>query len=315
MTGKILFLDTVHEVLQKNLEKDGYICEQDYTCSKQELEGKIHQYTGLVLRSRFILDRTLLIKAVNLKFIARSGSGMENIDVEFARSKNIHCFNSPEGNRDAVGEHAIGMLLALLNNIITGNRQVKQGIWLREENRGIELGNKTIGIIGYGNTGSAFAQKLSGFGCRILAYDKFKKDFGNSLVKETTLQNIFAEADILSLHIPLSEENLHFVNEAFLISFAKPIYLINTSRGEVLQTSALVNCLKSGKVLGACLDVLEYESKSFENLKAVQLPEDFNYLVESEKVILTPHVAGWTVESYRKLSEYLYEKISAVFHN
>ena len=312
-SGKILFLDSVHEILQNKLEADGFVCEQDYKCSKAELAEKIGAYVGLVIRSRFILDKEILEKAKNLKFIARSGSGMENIDTTYAQKSGILCLNSPEGNRDAVGEHALGMLLNLLNKISIGDKEVKAGKWLREANRGTEIGGKIVGIIGFGNTGSSFAKKLQGFDCEILAYDKFKKGFGNERIKEVSMDEIFSRSDIVSLHIPLSSDNHYFVNDDFLKSFKKHIWLINTSRGEVLETSALVKNLKSGKVLGACLDVLEYEMKSFENLNINSLPDDFKYLASAENVILTPHVAGWTKESYEKLSSVLYQKIVSAF--
>jgi len=252
-------------------------------------------------------------KAYNLKFIARSGSGMENIDVSFAKIKGIECFNSPEGNRDAVGEHVIGMLLALWNKISIGDQEVKQGLWRREENRGMEIGGKTIGIIGFGNTGSALAKKLSGFNCNVIGYDNEKTGFSNEYVQEVDLLTLQNDADVVSVHIPLNTGNHYFINESFLNSFKKSIYLINTSRGSVLKTDDLVDALKSKKVLGACLDVLEYEMKSFENINIQELPEAFKYLKEAENVILTPHVAGWTFESYEKLSSVLYNKINLHF--
>jgi D-3-phosphoglycerate dehydrogenase len=313
LNRKVLFLDTVHPVLKKNLEKDGYVCEEDYSCTRRDLKEKLSQYFGLVIRSRFVLDKELLENASNLKFIARSGSGMENIDVAFAERSGIKCFNSPEGNRDAVGEHALGMLLSLLNKMVKGSREVSQGKWLREENRGVEIGGKTVGIIGYGNTGSAFAKKLRGFDCRILAYDLNKSKFGNEFVEEAEPETIFQESDIVSLHIPLNEKNHYFADVSFFHAFKKPIYFINTSRGEVLKTVDLVDALKHGKVLGACLDVLEYELKSFENLTFENLPPAFHYLSKADNVLLTPHIAGWTTESYIKLSSVLYDKIKGQF--
>lgn len=314
MNGRrILFLDTVHPILQQNLEKDGFVCDEDYSCSLEDLKRKINEYHGLVIRSRFVLNEDILKHATNLKFIARSGSGMENIDVKFAESKGIVCLNSPEGNRDAVGEHVIGMLLTLLNKINTSDLQVRKAQWLREENRGIEIGGKTIGIIGYGNTGSALTKKLSGFECKVIAYDKYKTEFSDAFVKEVDLQSIYDHSDIVSLHIPYNIDNQHFANDLFFENFKKNIYFVNTSRGGVLNTKALVKALKTGKVLGACIDVLEYEKKSFEQLNEESLPEEFKYLVSSKNVILTPHVAGWTVESYEKLSSVLYKKISALY--
>ncbi len=293
----------------ESLQNDGYQCEEDYYCSRSELAEKIKDYTGLVIRSRFVLDREILEKAKALQFIARSGSGMENIDTEYASNNGIQCFNSPEGNRDAVGEHAIGMLLSLLNKLNTADLEVRQGNWRREENRGIEIGGKVVGIIGYGNTGSAMAKKLSGFDCMVLAYDKYKSGFGGEFAKECDIKEIFQEADIVSVHIPLNEENQYFINEDFFSGFEKDIYFINTSRGPVLKTSALVSAIERGKVKGACLDVLEYELKSFGQLSFNEMPRDFQYLIQSDKTLLSPHVAGWTKESYEKLSAILYEKI------
>ena len=315
MKGKVLFLDTVHPILQENLEKEGFTCETDYHCTAEELQHKIRRYEGLVLRSRLVLDQKILENAHNLKFVARSGSGMENIDTKFAESKNILCINSPEGNRDAVGEHALGMLLALLNKIPQGNAEVKKGSWRREENRGVELGGKNIGIIGFGNTGSAFAQRLLGFNCQILAHDKHKTGFGNESVKEVDLSTIFQEADIVSLHIPLDGGNHYFANEEFFASFQKNILFINTSRGPVLQTAALVYAMKTGKVVGACLDVLEFESKSFASIGDENIPEDLQYLMQADNTVMTPHVAGWTMESYEKLSTVLFEKIKSSYLN
>jgi len=234
---------------------------------------------------------------------------MENIDVEFALQKGLKCYNSPEGNRDAVAEHAIGMLLTLFNNLCRANYEAKQGIWNREKNRGIEIAGKTVGIIGYGFMGEAFAERLKGFNCNIIAYDKYKSGFGNNFVKESSLREIFKNTDILSIHLPQSAETEHFVNKDFINQFSKPIYFINTARGKNVNTQHLVDALKAEKILGACLDVLEYEEVSFENLNKNTLPEAFQYLAESEKVILSPHIAGWTIESYIKLSSFLADKI------
>ena len=243
---------------------------------------------------------------------------MENIDLIAAKEKNILCVNSPEGNRDAVAEHAIGMLLMLFNKLKRADNEVRVGKWLREENRGLELGGKTIGIIGYGNTGSSLAKKLQGFGMNILVYDKYKKDFGNEFVKESTLEEIFVKADILSLHVPLTAETNYLVNDAFIEHFENNIYVVNTARGKCLNTADLVKNMKTGKVLGACLDVLEYEAVSFESVVPIaigiaNLPEPLQYLVKSDKVILTPHIAGWTQESNVKIAEFLAGKIINAF--
>jgi D-3-phosphoglycerate dehydrogenase / 2-oxoglutarate reductase len=310
---KILFLDSVHPCLEQMLVGAGFVCHHNYKSSSSEIAQIIGDYTGIVIRSRFPVDEKFLSAANQLKFIARAGAGMENINVEFAKSRGIALFNSPEGNRDAVGEHAVGMLLMLLNHLKKADAEVRKGIWLRAENRGTELGNKTVGIIGYGQMGIAFAQKLSGFGCRILAHDKYLKGFGNDRVQEVTLEELKQHADIISLHLPLSEETNYYIDELFINSCAKNFYLINTARGQNVKTSALVSALKTGKVLGACLDVLEYEKSSFENIDTDFLPADFKFLIESELVILSPHIAGWTHESHEKLSRFLGDKILHYF--
>ena len=238
---------------------------------------------------------------------------MEGIDRDYAESLGIRCFNAPEGNRNAVGEHALGMLLALMNNMLTADAEVRSAIWKREENRGHELQGKTVGIIGYGNTGGAFARKLSGFDCNVLAYDKYKSNFSDDLVKEAGMDEIFFSADVLSLHIPLTDETHYLVNTEYLQKFQKDIWLINTSRGHVLNTRDLVESLNSGRLLGAALDVLEYESLSFESLQDEDLPEPYKALAASDKVILSPHVAGWTLESKLKLAEVIVDKILREF--
>ncbi len=234
---------------------------------------------------------------------------MENIDIDYAKSKNIFCFNSPEGNKDAVADHAVGMLLSLTKNINKANNEVNSGQWNRELNRGTEINGKTVGIIGYGNTGSTFAKRLQGFDCEILAYDKYKSNFGNQNVIESDLIDIFQHCDILSFHIPLTNETKYYLCESFISKFEKNFTLLNTSRGQIVKTSALVSALKTGKIKAAALDVLEYEAVSFENLYSEKLPSDFSYLIESNNVLLTPHIAGWTHESNIKLSEYLAKKI------
>jgi len=314
----ILFVDAVHPILEERLSSLNYACDFDYQSHKQKIEAKISQYQGLVIRSRFPIDKTFLDLAVNLKFIARSGAGLENIDIGYAKTKGIKIFNSPEGNMDAVGEHCIGMLLMLFNQLNKGDAEVRNGIWDREGNRGLELAGKTVGIIGYGNMGKAFAKKLMGFDCKVLAYDKYKKTLkqgqnGDINVKEVDLPKLLEEIDILSIHLPLSEETNYYVNEALINQVKKPFYLINTARGNNVCLADLVKGLKSGKILGACLDVLEYETKSFETINEKGLPADFKYLAQSEKVILSPHVAGWTKESYIKLSSFLADKIEQSF--
>ncbi|MCF8276928.1 MAG: hypothetical protein K9J17_09350 [Flavobacteriales bacterium] len=309
----ILFLDTVHEHLESHLKRMDFECEDGTTWSRAEVLSRIGRYEGIVIRSRIKLDKELLDAARNLRFIARAGAGMENIDVDHAKMLGIQCFNAPEGNRDAVAEHAIGMLLSLFNKINTADLEVRKGLWLREENRGVELLGRTVGIIGYGNTGQAFAKRLAGFGVLTYAYDKFKKGFSSDLVIETNLESIVQEAEIVSLHVPLTKETHHMINDAFFEKLNYPIYLINTSRGQVVDTEALVRAMESGKVLGACLDVLEFEKFNFEQIENEQIPPAFQYLIDSPRVILTPHIAGWTVESNAKISHVLGEKIQQAY--
>ena len=309
---KILFIDACHPLLFEALIDDGHHCIEGHNLSYDEVSKMIPNLNGIIIRSRIPLDKKILEKAENLLFIARAGAGMENIDVGFAESKNIKCINSPEGNRDAVGEHATGMLLSLLNNLNRADQQVRIGEWIREENRGHELQGKKVGIIGFGNMGSSFASKLQGFDCKILAYDKYKKSFGNVLVKESSLQEIFNEADILSIHVPLTDETEYFIDDAFLEKFKKEVYFINTSRGKCVRTDDLVKNIKSGKVLGACLDVIEYEDLSFEKFSGksnfFENPS-WQFLIKSDKVILSPHIAGWTFESNEKIAKALVTKI------
>jgi D-3-phosphoglycerate dehydrogenase len=283
-----------------------------YECSHlkgEELLKILPQYEGFIIRSKFKITKEIISVCPSLKFIARSGSGMENIDLEFAKSRGIECFNSPEGNRDAVAEHVLGMILMLINKLKIADAEVRNGIWKRAENRGIELKGKTFALIGYGQMGSAVAQRLQGFDVKILAYDKYKEqhDF------KTSMEEIFEHADFVSLHLPLTAETSNIANAEWFNSFKKDIFFINTARGKCVKTVDLVSALQSGKVRGACLDVLEYESVSFENIDAQNLPEDFEYLIHSDKVILSPHIAGWTHESYEKLSTFLAEKIKARF--
>lgn len=307
---KLLFIDTVHPILQNTLLKYGYDCVMADKWSKEEILEKIELFQGIVIRSRIPIDQAFLDATKNLKFIARAGAGLENIDVSYAKSKKIMLINAPEGNRDAVAEHTLGMLLSLFNKLNQADKEVRKGKWLREENRGIELKGKTVGIIGYGYMGAAFAQRLMGFECTVLAYDKYKKGFGTDFIKEVDQKIVLEKSDVLSLHIPLTEETHHFVNEGFIQSVKKNFYLINTARGNVVDTNALAEGIKSGKILGACLDVLEHESSSFEELNP---SPSLQYLLDSDKTILSPHIAGWTVESHEKLSSVLAEKIVSLF--
>ncbi len=306
---KVLFIESTHELLLKMLEKAGFECHYKPDIQKDAIIKSIKDYEGVITRSKITFNKDLIDKSCKLKFIGRVGAGMENIDVEYAKSKGIVCLNAPEGNRDAVGEHAVGMLLALFNKICIANKEVKSGVWKREENRGLEIGGKTIGIIGYGNTGSSFARKISGFGAEILSYDKYKTEYSDNITKESSLNDIFEQADILSLHVPLTNETEYMVNTSFLNKFRKNIYLINTSRGKVVNTTDLANEIQNGKVLGAALDVLEYEKSSFETLQLNHTDKSLQILTESNNVILSPHVAGWTVESKYKLATVLANKI------
>jgi len=311
--NKVLLLDTNHPALEQGLKDAGFRCDYFFDLTLNRLKLIIGEYSGIIVRSRYQLNQELLSMAKNLAFIGRVGAGMEGIDTAFAESAGIRCFNAPEGNRNAVGEHALGMLLALMNRLLLVDAEVRKGIWLREENRGLELEGKTVGIIGYGNTGGAFAKKLSGFDCEVLAYDKYKSGFSDDYVCESDMDRIFIEADILSLHIPLTEETEYLINTEYLNKFRKNITLINTSRGKCVNTENLVNAINSGKVIGSALDVLEYESLSFETLKNDEIPEPYKQLIASEKVILSPHIAGWTHESKLKLAEVIVMKILVEF--
>lgn len=308
---KVVFLDTVHSVLQDRLEGAGFTSIDATALSREECISLLTDANGIVVRSRFPMDEDFLSHAPQLKFIARSGAGMENIDETYTESRGIVCYNAPEGNRNAVGEHALGMLLALFNKLHTADRDVRKGKWEREHNRGVELDGKTVGLIGFGNNGQAFAKKLRGFDVDVLAYDKYKRNFGTSDVEEVDMNAIFEHADVLSFHIPQTDETRFMADTAFFASFKKPIYVVNLSRGKIIRTSALVEALKSGNVLGAALDVLEYEKTSFESFFEQQLSPDFEYLLNAENVILSPHVGGWTYESYFKLSDVLADKILA----
>ena len=304
---KVLFIDTVHPILWERLIAHDFQCVDGTSLSKKAILAEINKFHGIVIRSRFPVNRDFLVKATSLRFIARSGSGMENIDILTAKELGISLYNSPEGNKVAVAEHALGMLLSLFNNLKHGDDQVRNGIWDREGNRGVELAGKTVGIIGHGNNGSAFSKALSGMGCKVLAYDKYKKNYAPSFAEEVDMTRIFADSDILSLHIPLTDETRDLIDKSFIKKMANPFYFINTSRGPIAKTSAIVSGLTSGKIKGACLDVLDIEKSSFEIDRAID--PDFLALTELENVILSPHVAGWSVESYKKLSSILADKI------
>jgi len=305
---KVLFIDSTHNIILDELGKAGFTCDYLPDAPADNILEILPKYDGVIIRSRIKFTKEVIDKADNLKFIGRVGAGMESIDVEYAESKGIKCFNSPEGNRVAVGEHALGMLLMLFNKLNYANSEVKTGEWLREKNRGVEVSGKTVGIIGYGNMGSAFAQRLKGFDVEIIAYDKYKTGFGNEYVKEVSLQEVFDKADILSLHVPLTEETKFMINETFINSFKNPFYLINTARGPVVKTTDLISSINNKRISGAVLDVLEYEESSFEKID-LKTNENFKALAGFDNVLLSPHVAGWTVESKVKLAKVLADKI------
>ena len=310
---KILHIDSNHSILKDNLNALGFVNHEDYSSSKQEIESKIQDYQGIVIRSRFKIDKTFIDSAKNLEFIARVGAGLESIDCDYALSKNISLIAAPEGNANAVGEHTLGLLLSLFNKLNIADSEIKAGNWNRNSNRGHEIEGKTIGIIGYGNMGKSFAKKLQGFDCETIFYD-IKPNIGNAWAKQVSLKELQEKADVLSLHIPWTAKTDKLVDENFINSFAKPFWLINTSRGNNILTTDLVNALKSSKILGAGLDVLEYEKSSFESLFSdTKIPEDLDYLLRAKNVILTPHIAGWTFESHKKLAQVIVDKIKSKY--
>lgn len=313
MDIKILHIDSNHPLLWEQLEQAGFNNYADFTSSKQEVEAKIHDYNGIVIRSRFKIDKQFLDKATNLQFIARVGAGLESIDCDYAASKNIALIAAPEGNCNAVGEHTLGMILSLFNKLNNADSEIRSGEWNREKNRGHELDGKTVGIIGYGNMGKAFAKKLRGFEVEVLCYD-IKENVGDANARQVSLEELQQKTDVLSLHIPWTPETDKMVNLNFINAFAKNIWIINTSRGKNIVTADLVTAMESGKVLGAGLDVLEYEKLSFETLfKDKNTPEAFQYLLDGRKVILTPHIAGWTYESHERLAQVIVDKIKALY--
>ncbi|WP_248724351.1 2-hydroxyacid dehydrogenase [Seonamhaeicola sp. ML3] len=309
---KVLHLDTNHELLINQLNDLGFTNHEDYSSSKEDVEAKISEYDGIVIRSRFTIDKQFLNAATNLKFIGRVGAGLENIDCDYAKTKGVYLISAPEGNRNAVGEHTLGMLLSLFNKLNKANKEVCSGKWLREENRGIELDGKTVGLIGYGNMGKAFAKKLRGFDVYVLCYD-IKQNVEDANAKQVSLEEFQEKVDVVSLHTPQTPQTLNMVNKRFIQAFKKPFWLINTARGKSVVTEDLVSALKSGKILGAGLDVLEYEKSSFESLFSSKMPLAFQYLIDAENVLLSPHVAGWTVESKIKLAQTIVDKIKAKF--
>ena len=305
---KILHLDKNHPLLLSQLNDLGFQNDEDYTSSKEEVMAKIHLYDGLIIRSRFKIDVLFLEKSTRLQFIGRVGAGLENIDCEIASAKKITLIAAPEGNRNAVGEHSLGMLLALFNKLHKANNEVKTGKWLREENRGTELDGKTVGLIGYGNMGKSFAKKLRGFDVEVLCYD-LKENVGDKNCTQVSLQELQEKSDVISLHTPHTRNTKNMIDAAFVAQMKKNFWLINTARGSAVVTKDIVTGLRSGKILGAGLDVLEYEKSSFEQLFSGQVPEAFQYLINAENVILTPHIAGWTTESKAKLAQTIVNKI------
>ena len=309
---RILITDRTHEVLPQRLREAGFEVVLEPDLDREALLRAARGCDALVVRSKVIVDRPFIDACPSLRCIGRVGAGMETIDVEYAEAKGIRCLNSPEGNRDAVGEHAVGLLLALLNNIARSDAEVRRGLWRREANRGLELGSLTVGIIGLGNMGRAFAKRLSGFGCRVVYYDKYLENLESLenlefLERLESLALLQQEADVVSFHVPLTDETRHYLDAAFIAAMRKPFFLINTARGAVVDTEALVAGLEGGKVRGAALDVLEYENMQADALGDV--PGSMRYLMQSPRTVLTPHVAGWSVESHYKLSAVLADKI------
>ncbi len=307
---KILQLDKNHPLITEQLSAKGFEIDDDFSSSYDDVLKKIDAYDGIIIRSRIPIDRNFIEHGKNLKFIARVGAGMENIDGEFATKSGISLISSPEGNRDSVAEHVLGMLLILMNRLFISSNEVKNGIWKREENRGDELLGKTFGIIGYGNMGKAVAKRLSGFGVKVIFHD-ILPNLSDEFATQVSLDTLKNEADILSLHIPITNETHHLIDAQFISEMKKDFYFINTARGKNVKTSDLVEAIRSGKVRGACLDVLEYEKPSFENLEVEN--NDSAFLLQSEKVIVTPHIAGWTVQSKEKLAQVIVDKILTEF--
>ncbi|SHK83264.1 2-hydroxyacid dehydrogenase [Myroides odoratimimus] len=312
-TKKVLHIDSNHPLMITQLAELGYENVENYTASKEEIAENIHEYEGIIIRSRFSIDQSFLEKATNLKFIGRVGAGLENIDCAYAETKGIALIAAPEGNRTAVGEHALGMLLSLMNKLNLVDQEVRQGIWIREGNRGHEIEGKTVGIIGYGNMGNAFAKRLQGFDCEVIFHD-IREGLENTYAKQVSLAELQERADILSLHTPQTPETMYLINKELIQGFKKPFWFINTARGKSVNTTDLVEALKSGKVRGAALDVLEYEKSSFENMFSDNtLPEPMQYLIQAKNVLLSPHIGGWTIESKEKLAQTIIDKIKLLY--
>lgn len=302
--GKILIVDDLHPIFKEKAIELGYQVDDRPLITRAETMAVIADYEGIAVRTKFLIDRELIDAATQLKFVARAGAGLDNIDEAYASGKQIQLLNAPEGNRDAVGEHALGMLLSLMNNFQKGDQEIRNGVWDREGNRGYELKGKTVGIIGYGHMGRSFAKRLLGFDVNVIAYDKYKTGFSDEYAKEVSMEEIVKQSDVLSLHIPLTAETRLMVNDEYFFHFRKPIFFINTARGEIASVKAILNAVKENKILGAGLDVLQTEK-----FPALAEQEWYNELIKSDKVLLTPHVGGWTFDSYRKISEVLAEKL------
>jgi len=306
---RILHLDENHPLLLNALEKAGFQNSLAYTTPKSEIEAILKDYHGLVVRSRFPIDATFLAKGTQLKFIARVGAGVENIDQEVAKKMGIELFAAPLGNANAVGEHALGMLLSLMNKLRLAHQSIQAGEWLRESHRGEELEGKTVGIIGYGNMGKSFAKKLIGFDIKEVIYYDIVAKPADQFARQVSLEELQAKAEVLSLHTPQTPQTIGMIDTAFLSKMQQRFWLINTARGSAIKTIDLVQALKNGKVKGAALDVLEYEKSSFENLFEGEIANDFNHLLISDKVLLSPHVAGWSIESHLKLAQIIVDQI------
>lgn len=308
---KILIIDQMHESIVPLLEEKGYEAHYRPDIDREGILQILADYEGLVIRSKTPIDRDLLVKGINLKFVARAGAGLDNIDLDYLEQNGIALYSAPEGNRDAVAEHAVGMLLALFNHFVQSDNQVRRGVWDREGNRGEELCGKTVGILGFGNMGSAFAQRLKGFGVKVLAYDKYKKGFGNEFVEECSFEKIQEKAEVLSIHVPLTEETRNFFTADIINGFNHPFYLINTARGEVVSFDTLIEGLEKGHLKGAALDVLEKEK--LQKLTVAE-KKSFEQLRGFKQVLFSPHVAGWTKESYYKINQVLVAKIAGQWH-
>ena len=307
---KILQLDKNHPLINTQLSEKGFVIEEDHVSTYSEVLDKIGNFDGVIIRSRIPIDESFLLKGKNLRFIARVGAGLENIDTEKAKELGISIISSPEGNRDSVAEHVVGMLLVLTNRLFIASQEVKNGIWKREENRGDELLGKTFGIIGYGNMGKATAKRLSGFGLKVIFHD-ILPNLSDEFATQVSLDELKNQADILSLHIPITDDTFHLIDEKFISEMKKDFYLVNTARGKNVKTKDLVEAIKSGKIKGAALDVLEFEKSSFENLDYQN--SDLEFLLNSEKVIVTPHIAGWSHQSKEKLAQVIVDKILREF--